>query len=199
MTSLYKVTEIEGKGLGCIAIVEIKKDSVILSESPQICEDTQEVEGSSKWIKSLLKSFYQMSKTDQLQYLKLHNKFNNSSVGKIIEDFKFKIGKIEQDPEKAKEILNICGIFFANSFLDGVGIKMSRFNHSCQPNVGKYADSDGQIEVRAIENIKAGKEISLNYLDEFTGFRNRKYRQKILFDRLYIHRASQLKSERAFL
>ena len=42
-SSLYKVTEIEGKGLGCIAIEDIKKDSVILTESPQICEDTEEV------------------------------------------------------------------------------------------------------------------------------------------------------------
>ena len=181
MSSLYKVTEIEGKGLGCVAISDIKKGSLILNENPQICADIEDGRGSSKWIKSLLKSFYQMSKTDQLQYLKLHNKFNNSSVGKIIEDFKFKIGKIEQDPEKAEEILKILGIYSTNIFQGGVCLKGSRFNHSCQPNAA-FMKINGQLQFRAIGNIKAGKEININYLDEFTGFRKRKYRQKILID-----------------
>ena len=77
MSSLYKVTKIEGKGLGCVAISDIKKGSLILSEKLQLWVKTEEKEGSSMWIKSLLKSFYQMSKADQHEYMKLHNKFSD--------------------------------------------------------------------------------------------------------------------------
>ena len=47
MSSVYKVTEIEGRGLGCIALVDIQKGSLILNENPKICADIEEVEGSS--------------------------------------------------------------------------------------------------------------------------------------------------------
>ena len=87
MSSVYKVTEIKGKGLGCIAIVDIKKGSLILDENPQICPDIKEEMLSSGWIKSLLKSFYEMSKTDQDEYMTLHNKFNNFQDYQNSEDF----------------------------------------------------------------------------------------------------------------
>jgi hypothetical protein len=188
MSSLYKVTKIEGKGLGCVAISDIKKGSLILSEKLQLCVKTEEKEGSSMWIKSLLKSFYQMSKADQHEYMTLHNKFNNiqnfqnSEDIQKIENSKLEIGKIEQDPEKAEKILEICGIYSTNSFEEGFCFKMSRFNHSCQPNASSI-NVNGQewSELRAIENIKAGKEINFSYLSKFAGFRNTKYRrQKLL-------------------
>ena len=86
MSGLYKVTEIEGKGLGCVAISDIKKGSLILIETPQLCVETEEREGSSMWIKSLLKSFYEMSKADQLEYMTLHNSFNDFKNFKNSED-----------------------------------------------------------------------------------------------------------------
>ena len=51
----------------------------------------------------------------------------------------------------------------------------------------------GQYQVIAVENIKAGQEISFNYLDqadlddEFVGFRNRQYGQKILFEHRFFY------------
>ena len=199
MSSLYKVTEIEGKGVGCVAISEIKKGSLILIENPQLCIGTEERKGSLGWIKSLLISFDQMSKADKLEYMKLYNSNNNfknfknavdiQNCKKIhdrhikeIEGVKFEIGRIEQDREKAEEILKVCGIFFGNNFMNGVCIKVSRFNHSCQPNAG-FFKRNGQNQLRAIGNIKAGEEINLNYRDElFAGFRNRKYRRQNLFE-----------------
>ena len=77
INDVYKVTKIKGKGLGCVAITDIEKGSLILTENPQICGNTEEEEGSSKWIKSLMKSFKRMKKTDQLEYMELHSKYNN--------------------------------------------------------------------------------------------------------------------------
>jgi len=98
-----------------------------------------------------------------------------------IEAVKFQIGKIEQDPEKVEEILKIWGIYNTNDFEFGVYFKGARFNHSCQPNAAIF-NIHGQLQVRAIGNIKAGKEINFSYLDKFSGFRNRKYRQQNLLD-----------------
>jgi len=188
-SSLYKVTEIEGKGLGCVAISDIKKGSLILKEKPKLCVEKEGEYWSSEQIKSLLKSFYEMSKADQLEYMKFHNKFNNiqnfqnsenvQNFKEILEAVKFKIGKIEQDPEKAKKIFKILGIYATNRCEDGVYFKVSRFNHSCQPNAISF-NVNGQRQIRAIGNIKAGKEITYTYLDKFSGFRNRKYRQQNL-------------------
>jgi SET domain-containing protein len=91
------------------------------------------------------------------------------------------INTIEQDPEKFKKIEEICDIYFTNSFDEGFCVKMSRFNHSCQPNAVSF-EMNGQLQLRAIGNIKAGKEININYLDELTGFRNRKYHQQNLLE-----------------
>ena len=197
MSSLYKVTKIEGKGLGCVAISDIKKGSLILKETPQLYVESEEIKWSSGWIKSLMTSFNEMIETDQHEYMKLHNKFNNYQNFQttdfirnckeihdtIIEDVKLQIGKIEQNPEKAEEILKIFGIYSTNSFEDGVCFKTSRFNHSCQPNAA-LINGNGQDQLRAIENIKAGKEISLSYIGKFEfGFRNRKYRRQNLLKR----------------
>ena len=88
-------------------------------------------------------------------------------------------GKIEQDPEKAEEILKIVGIYFANTFGSYVCFKVSRFNHSCQPNATVIEMSD-QKQLRAIGKIKAGKEINLNYLGEFDKFSTDKVKQLLM-------------------
>ena len=77
MASVYKVAEIEGKGLGCVAILDIEKGSLILNESSQMCGIPEEIKGSSKWMKTVLKSFYQMGEADQLEYMTLRNKCIN--------------------------------------------------------------------------------------------------------------------------
>ena len=73
MSGVYRLIEIEGKGLACIATTDIKKGSLILKENPQMPADAEaETMGSSKWIKILSKSFNRMSKADQLEYMRLN-------------------------------------------------------------------------------------------------------------------------------
>ena len=195
MSSLYKVTEIEGKGLGCVAISDIKKGSLILKENPQLCVESEEIKWSSGWIKSLMTSFNEMIETDKHEYMKLHNKFNNFQNFQntdfirnckeihdtIIEDVKLEIGKIEQNPEKAEEIFQIWAIYSTNSFPSGLHIKTSRINHSCEENAISIIMLNGEHQIRAISNIKAGKEICINYnRDLFSAFRKKQFRQMSL-------------------
>ena len=182
MSSTFKVTEIEGKGLVCIAMTDISKGSLILNENPQMSAEQRWGEmGSEKWIKSLLKSFNEMSKANQLEYMTLKNKCSwlidrNSAL-------KSRISQMEKDSEKADEIFQICCIYESYSMSDGFRIKTSSFKHSCQPNAVKVQKSISVFEVRAISNIKTGQEINLNLsIDPFYGFKSKIDRQEILLN-----------------
>ena len=131
-----------------------------------------------------------MRKAEQLEYLALHNKYNNFQdsqnqfcnmlMEKDIKNLKLEIDKFEQNSEKAEQILKICCIFTTNNFADGLQIKSSRFNHSCEPNAAIIIMLNGS-QIRAISNIKAGKEITITYYqDPFSGFRKKEHRQMIL-------------------
>ena len=120
MSSVYKVTEIDGKGLGCVAIANIGKGSLILDENPQLVVESEEKPGTPQWIKSLLKSFNGMSKSNQIEYMLLHNQFNNlqgsqpeyfenfeKSKERKLNEMKLEICRIEKNPGKVEEILKI--------------------------------------------------------------------------------------------
>ena len=82
MSSTFKATETEGKGLVCIAMTDISKGSLILNENPQmqssginhgiynnyyrvpgeILNEARQNGHLAEWIKSLLKSFNQMNR-----------------------------------------------------------------------------------------------------------------------------------------
>ena len=175
--------------------------SLILNESSQMRGIPVKTIGNSKSMKILLKSFYQMSKADQLEFMTLRNKFANipdyknyqKAIDKCLEDLKLDVRKIERDPEKAEEIFKIYCIFLTNrrsadQSESKMMIKTSRFRHSCKPNAISMIKTDDLFQIRAIENIKAGQEIHIDCLgetDPFFKFRNRQQRQKILFERWF--------------
>ena len=69
--NLYKLVNIEGKGLGCVAIDEIKPGTLILKEKPQctmLCVKSNRYE-------DIITAFYVMKKSDQDEYMKLYNKY----------------------------------------------------------------------------------------------------------------------------
>ena len=129
--NLYKVVKIDGKGLGCVALKDIEIGTLILKEKPQCLGLTPE---------SVIQSFERMSKKDQEEYLKLHNNYADRQV-----------------ELKWRKLSNVFGIYKTNSFPNGLGIKASRFNHSCSPNaVGQWEDEDDTREIRAWSKINAG-------------------------------------------
>ena len=79
MAAIYKVVDVEGKGLGCVASTDIKRGSLILNENPQIksvgetLKEARQKGQMAEWIKRLLKSFNQMNKADQLEFMTLCN------------------------------------------------------------------------------------------------------------------------------
>ena len=142
MNEYYQVKLIEGKGMGCFALKEIKIGTMILQEKPQLLLP------SGNWsIRDLATSFKQMTDDEDDEYLKLYNRFEN--INHLNDQDKAKVNKWKQDlgenlvsfdEERLKIILNIIGIYVTNCFENGVGIKMARFNHSCRSNAGKLSE-----------------------------------------------------------
>ena len=135
--NLYKVVKIDGKGLGCVALKDIEIGTLILKEKPQCITNIYRPHNQDSTPSSAIvtQSFKQMSKSDQDEYLKLYN----AHAGR-------------------QGFSDVFGIYKTNAFPNGVGIKTSRFNHSCSSNaISGWNEEDGAIEIIAWSNIKAGK------------------------------------------
>merc|ERR1711974_435312 len=75
-TNVYKIAEIEGKGVGFVASQDIDKGTVILKEEPQFSLKGDRSEWmSSDWLISMMKAYKtKMNPTEKEDFLKLvHN------------------------------------------------------------------------------------------------------------------------------
>ena len=125
-------------------------------------------------LEKVVSSFNRMKKTDQEDYLKLHNNFDHihslppqkySLLKTELEMRKLSLNSVEANIEKAEEMIKIFNIYGSNAFLNGVYLKMSRLNHSCRPNAEICSDSDVSkpLNIRAMSKIEAGEEIFISY------------------------------------
>jgi len=179
MTEMFRVTPIEGKGFGVVATKFIKRGTLILKEEPQIPNvewpTSMKVDLWKRCIKTLIKLFYQMSESNQDEYLKLYNRFSFEDSIQLDA-----VMALEKDQQKAEKILKILGIYRTNQFEDGFRIKTSRFNHSCSPNA--LIDPQNRAEIYATYDIAEGAEITISYGVDvpFFSMRKRVYRQTVL-------------------
>ena len=171
----YKEESVPGKGMGCIAIKDIKKGSLVLRESPQLVLTDQMVADYDNLDHAVIESFLEMSKEQQERYLELHNNYDvaciedsdNWSDG-MKNDYKAVMPTLMTFPNISLHwAFEVWGIYKTNTFTDGVYLRMSRFNHSCQPNAEIFANQDANdaTDVRALRNIKEGEEITICYTD----------------------------------
>jgi len=199
MTQLFEIQTIEGKGVGFVATKEIKRGTVIFTESPQLDLALEEkgkiydVEFNPILLEKVMSSFNRMKKTDQEDYLKLHNNFDHihslppqkySLLKTELEMRRLSLNSIEANKEKAEEMIKIFNIYGSNAFLNGVYLKMSRLNHSCRPNAEICSDSDVSkpLNIRAMSKIETGEEIFISYKFALVSM-NRKERREFLIDR----------------
>ena len=159
MMNIYEVRETGGKNFGCFAIKDIKKGSTIIREKSQLEVPSQYRQADQitpSLVQGLKEAFNKMTKTDQQEFMKLHDKYDDlSSLPpelKLMLQLKSElVSKITKSDEKLAKIVKI---YDTNAFVFGVGIKRSRFNHSCKPNAISSKVDDGHSVVVAISNIK---------------------------------------------
>ena len=115
---------------------------------------------------NVIQSFECMSKRDQVEYLKLYNAYSGR-----------------------QGFSDVFGIYETNAFPTGVGIKTSRFNHSCSPNAVRQWKDD-RAEIRAWSKIKAGDFFDMNHFSNI--FTQYEFLLKIAF--FFRHRNNYLLS-----
>ena len=189
MNSLYKVVPIVGKGLGCVALKDIKKGTIILEEKSQM--NVKEVKNSliTDNNDSTLITLKQYEKTGKIDIVV--NVSTNKDHCKIVESAVDAFNQMDVDDKtefwKLYDAVNpeepdFFGIFNTNNFGTFFGIKASRFNHSCQPNaeVTFSMDENKMIRIFALTKIKKGQEIMILYGDRDVPMRCREERRSFL-------------------
>ena len=68
----YKTGTVTGKFLGCTALMLIKEGTLIMAEKPQVT--TRGSPPEMMFFESLMSSFEKLTKLDQEEYLKLHDR-----------------------------------------------------------------------------------------------------------------------------
>ena len=97
-------------------------------------------------------------------YDKLYNRFQNDKSSMNSKKWKKNLLENNATEELADVMVEVIGIYFSNTFLEGVGIKTSRFNHSCNANAEmKFNERLEKFEIIVNSKIKAGDEITINY------------------------------------
>jgi len=183
MDTIYKIEHIEGKNLGCVALIEIKKGTLILQEKPQVIEN-----GSKPSLIYLLNSYNQMNDATQKEFLKLYNRFkdlnemNEEDKENVKQEMEWLQQNLNFDHKVLQRIQDIYGIYATNTFEQGVGIQASRFNHSCRSNAEEFWNEKyGATEIRSVSKINAGEEITINYRTSEISMKCYKTRQSFLF------------------
>ena len=194
MKVLYKVVKIEGKGQGCIALVNIKKETLILQEKPQCVVPTYGKNPDSGstvyYVTDVIEAFGRMTKIEKKEYLKLYNNYTDSVPYEWTLTYNnVSQSRMENTTEFVKEFIlensyqefcDVIGIYFTNFFDScGLGIQASRFNHSCCSNADAFwNEKNSTREIRAMSKIKKGEEIFINYFGDSMG--DLKSRQMLL-------------------
>ena len=172
MESLYKIDKIDGKGMGWIALQDIKSGTLICKEKPQFVPGNSDSE-------SLMNAFFAMSEEDQKKFLELSNAYLdpnslNDEVKKHYFGWKNNTERQNQfdDSNLLLKIICICQTNRFNTTQslvgDGIGevhIKISRINHSCCSNSDYFTNDEGEMEIRATSKILEGQEITINYVE----------------------------------
>ena len=180
MEGLFKIDKINGKGYGWIALQDIKAGTVIYQEKNQIVLGSK----TEDHLLDMMTSFYAMTENDQKQFLELHNKYLDlnslpDSQKKWYFDIKNNAEVIQTIQKLGLDFnlaLKIICIYKTNAFKWGVGIKVSRMNHSCCPNsqTENWNGCDMAIRaIRATSKILEGQEITICYLDPLKNFKER--------------------------
>ena len=118
MEGLFKIDKIDGKGLGWIALQEIKSGTLIYKEKPQFIRQDFGRSFGKNWTELMIDfaGFRKMSKIDQDQFLNLTNAFSdpdsikNEGMKKLYFYWKNKAG-VEYRDRDTDLMLKIRGIY----------------------------------------------------------------------------------------
>jgi SET domain len=140
---LFSIQSVPGKGKALIARFNIAKGKRILYEKPLFT--TRNLSSNSLMESNIVTKLKALSKTEQRQFLFLHNNFPGKHPFSGI----VKTNALPGGPD---------------SMIGGVYPTICLINHSCLPNAHNSWNSDAKYEtIHAIRHIESGEEITISY------------------------------------
>merc|ERR1711971_552775 len=146
----WRVESIEGKGMGVTATADIKQGELILTDRPLfIVPNSAHTDDPEELNRVLSSKVEELSEADREYFYSLSDC-------------------------KSVESKTARGIYFTNCFTIGSYVgsptamlpRLSRINHSCQPNTEFHWEAaQGAEHLRAIRDIREGEELLDCYLD----------------------------------
>ncbi|KJA18991.1 hypothetical protein HYPSUDRAFT_168621 [Hypholoma sublateritium FD-334 SS-4] len=134
-------------GKGVFATREFKAGDVILREKPVLTVKAKHFDEAHVHVETALRN---MSPEDLAGFLSLHNEHTRSCCADSL-------------PRRASGIYKSNALML-NPDVAGVGLRASRFNHSCAPNACHALNPiTNKLEMRALDPIREGEEIFITY------------------------------------
>ena len=157
-SKLYIVTEVEEKDLGCVALKEIKRGTLILREKPCfLLGELPDLEDLNKdYFDDIFHGYEKMDSHQKDQFFELANAYEHIERTNNYHNDNTKISlnylKEHPKPYPDRFALKVIQITETNRFHNGVFLEMSRFNHSCVSNAEYFWNEDRNTrDVRAIK------------------------------------------------
>ena len=157
-SKLYIVTEIVEKDLGCVALKEIKRGTLILREKPCFLQNPDLEDLDKDYFDDIFQGYETMDSHQKDKFLELANAYEHIERTNNYHNDKTKISlnHLKEHPKPYPEgvALKVIQITETNRFHNGVFLEMSRFNHSCVSNAEYFWNEDRNTrDVRAIKYV----------------------------------------------
>lgn len=163
-TDLFELMNVKGKGFGLVAKVDIERGTMIIEEEAVLTE-AMFMQAKDR-VTMLPARFAALAHDEKLRFATLAR--TEYQYNEIFAAIDLEIRPKEPSEDRINELYFgaiLHSIVVTNSFSSGVHPTVSRINHSCVPNCEAYDLSSGTCSIQAIQNIKAGTELTICYTD----------------------------------
>ena len=191
--SVVKITSLQGRGAALIATQPIRPGTRILEEKPLLLA---RIPASVTEARIILQEEYDEAWADCSPQLFREN-VSRSVVSKALQW----LGAVDKTKSQQKLYRSLYdkdepktdfGIFLTNALplsdynLMGVFPVINRMNHACNPNCSAHWNKQtGRLEIFSMEDIEAGTELTITYLDMLSNQADREARQEYLSKHFY--------------
>ena len=114
-----------GRGIGCVALQDVKRGGLIFREFPQLSLSDEMLEDLDNLEVNVVKSFLEMSSELKERYMKLHNNYKIEKMEdwsyEMKEEYKEALPRLANFSEiSTAGVFDVWGIYKTNTFTQGV-------------------------------------------------------------------------------
>ncbi|TEA14144.1 SET domain-containing protein 5 [Colletotrichum sidae] len=162
-STLFRVVEMPGKGLGLVAAKTIERGQRIMAHPPAVVIHRRFIDDIDleNQYRTLDVAVNHLPEATRKTFMEQMGQSGGHKVHDIIHTNSFELGLPIQD-----------GHHFANY------PEVSRYNHDCRPNLAFYIDSDLRHYTHAVRDINPGEELTISYVDSLSARHVRQDRAK---------------------